>query len=954
MTSMIRVGERVKHYKHGRGIVEKLLSKGLADVRFGKSLQYVELKNLRSIDKTTKKQIKKTEKEKLTSIKSLSSQITSLLDEGNYKKADILYNTYCADWWSYENYQAEVLSTKKEKKRKAAQEEIRKLALARSKLRSQVITLLDDGSYDKADQLYRTHCADWWKDSEYQTEVVKAQFIPRFVDTYHNGSLADLDSMYQKCASQIELSVDEFVTLKLPKVRVHLEAIGIQLDEEQEKANARPEPRLLVKARAGSGKTRTLCARAALAIRDEELTANQVMILAFNKTAATEIKQRVQKVEGIHDYNNARTFHSLAYQLVQPKKTLLFDAGGHPSECEQSRFAQRMMQRILNPAFKETMMEFFRKELEEVESIGRDLLPDEYLQFRRTLELMTLRGERVKSNGEKFIADFLFEHGIEYKYERAWVWRSNFLDGLTYKPDFSILANGKDYILEHWAFDPEDFNSSVPEHWDTSTEQYRQQVFAKRKFWRSKNISLLETHTGLIKNGREAFENQLHKILLNADIQHQRSSQEDITRHVFENDLTISRMAGLFLQFIQRAKKRNWSSEIIAQRITDTPDKEPRTQLFHKLALRAYREYEAMLEEQNAMDFDDLLIEATEKIETSKVAVNIHLGQGQMQSISDFKWILLDEYQDFSELYYKMLDAILTANPSIRLVAVGDDWQAINAFAGAELRFFDKFSQYFPNTAIAGVTTNYRSDRAVVAAGNHLMRGRGSPAQIKSKSRGLLEIKKLDEVWIEFRQGVAFQQTREKDTLYLSQRPNGRNPSEAALRQAQALKICAQIISEDPEQKTMLLARTGKAYGLSLENFRGRLVEILSSLTTVEPDSLKDKITAMTAHRSKGQEAHRVIILDTTKRQFPKIHPDNLLFELFGVTPLSVLEEERRLFYVAITRAEHCLYILTEKGVESPYLDKINNNPTYYGAMVDRQIKTPPLGKFAGEIQKKL
>lgn len=783
----------------------------------------------------------------------------------------------------------------------------------------------------------------------------EAQFVHFFVKTYFNGSMADLDAIYINRSDPDKLSTEDYIALKLPKVRSHLAEIGMKLDEEQERVNARPESRILIKARAGSGKTRTLCARASLAIRDERLTPNQVMILAFNKAAAAEVKHRVQKIGGIPDYENARTFHSLAYQLVKPNRKLLFDEGGHPSAREQSCFVQRMMQRILNPAFKEEMVEFFRKELEQIENIGRDLPPEEYLQFRRALELMTLSGERVKSNGEKFIADFLFERGIEYRYERPWAWGSDFPDGATYRPDFSIVANGHDYILEHWAFDPEDRSARLPEHWDVSAEQYRQQIMAKRVFWRSEGKPLLETHAGLVLGGRKAFENQLQGILQGAGIRCQQLPKEEIIRRVFEKDFAISRMAELFLQFIQRAKKRGWSADLVSRRIAEMPDREPRARLFHQLALRAYREYEEMLDEQQAMDFDDLLVQAAEEVESRGASASIHLGQGRMQSLSNLAWILLDEYQDFSELYFRMLDAILKANPSIRLVAVGDDWQAINAFAGAELRFFERFSEFFPNAETVGVTTNYRSDRAVVAAGNQLMNGRGSPAKVSRSAPGRIETKYIGDVWIEFRLGEQYRQERESDHLYLPPQSDGRSPSESALRLAQALKLCTQIILDAPDQKTMLLARTGKVYGIELKNFRARLIKILSTLRKGNPESLEKSITTMTAHGSKGQEAQRVIILDVTRRQFPKIHPDNLLFELFGVTPHAVLEEERRLFYVAMTRAEHCLYMLTEKGMESPYLDIINDQTILYGGTNNgRSNKSPPLGSLAAKIKTRI
>lgn len=830
-----------------------------------------------------------------------------------------------------------------------AEQNAAKAEQERKAIQREVESFLDDGNFSGAELLYGEHCGDWWPRADFDAAKILAKYIHKLISTYRSGSLSDLDSVFLSRPTAIALSTDDYIELKLPKVGARLAAIGMKLDGEQERANCRPEPRLLIKARAGSGKTRTLCARAALAIRDEKLDPNQILILAFNKAAAVEVKHRVQKMAGITNYSNARTFHSLAYQLVKPKKTLLFDAGGNPSAKQQSRFVQRLMQRIMNPAFKESMVDFFRQELEQVESIGRDLQPEEYFAFRRAMELVSLRSERVKSNGEKFIADFLFEHGIEYRYESVWEWKSDFLEGATYRPDFSIVANGKDYILEHWGIDPEDRNAEVPEHWTTSTAQYRRQIDAKRDFWTSKKTTLLETHAGLLGHGREPFEKALRDILVRQGIQCHRLSREEIVRRVFDNDFAISRMADLFLQFIQRAKKKGWSADRVYQIVSSSPDPEHRNRLFHGLALRAYREYEKMLGESGSMDFDDLLEQATEEVRSKGGEASIHLGEGRYVQLSQIKWILLDEYQDFSELYFRMLDMILKAQPGIRLVAVGDDWQAINAFSGAELVFFENFREYFPGAESIGVTTNYRSDRQVVAAGNRLMAGRGFPAKVNRSASGKIDIQLLGSVWIEFRTGEQFRAARQQDELYLPPRPDGNRPSESALRQAQALKLCASIIVDDPSAKTMLLARTGTAYGLELLDFRTRLIRALSKVTSIAEETLGKQIAVMTAHSSKGQEARRVIILDATTRQFPKIHPDNLLFAPFGVTPEQVLDEERRLFYVAITRAENNLHVITEKGLESHYL-KIFGDPFLSVPLADSTPRREP-GEIAKRIQ---
>jgi DNA helicase-4 len=268
------------------------------------------------------------------------------------------------------------------------------------------------------------------------------------------------------------------------------------------------------------------------------------------------------------------------------------------------------------------------------------------------------------------------------------------------------------------------------------------------------------------------------------------------------------------------------------------------------------------------------------------------------------------------------------------------------------LRFFNNFSSFFPNSDAVGVTTNYRSDSLVVAAGNRLMDGRGQPAKSSKTTLGQIKIQNLSDIWLEFRDGDQYQVERDQDRLFLPKREDNRSPSPSMLRLAQALKYCAQRFLEAPTEKTMILARGGFVYGVELSEFKDRLIVALCNLCEATKESLERLISTMTAHGSKGQESHTVIILDATQRQFPKVHPDNLLFMPFGVTPRAVLDEERRLFYVAMTRAEHRLLVLTDKGAESPYLSALGSSSKDGQATSYRNSNAPyELGIFAKKIR---
>lgn len=926
----MKVGERVRHRRYGDGVVVRVSMQGVLEVRFQDSTQYVLPSNLVSLDAAIEErkrlQREREEREIAARHSDIQRRIRQLLDRGKFEQADALYERDAATFWSRNVYQTERVNA-------AAKLE----AERQSTLRRKVCELLDAWQFDEADALYTEECSQWWPPPEYDALRVQSVYVKNFVQAYPSASLSAMDARHAG-EPDGRLSADDYAHLKLPKLRLRLARLGMPLDEEQLLACARPEQHRLIRARAGSGKTRTLAALAALTMHDEVLDPDQVLILAFNKKAANEIGDRVRGAAGIDEFRNARTFHSLAWQLADHAgRELIFDDGSlAPSRRKQTGFVERLIESIMNPAFRERLYEFFRRELEQMDRLGSNLSKDEYVAFRRSMVDYTLGGETVKSNGEKFIADFLFEHGITYKYEKVWSWdKQDRLRGTAYRPDFSIIDGGRDFILEHWAVNPDDPSAHLPDWWETKTQDYLDQIKAKREFWEKRGVALLETHTGMLVNGREAFENSLKMLLERANVRCRKLEHDELVRRVAEAPRNVSRMAKLFLQFISRAKKRGWKVEDMSRIVRDAPDPEPRNRAFHELAVHAYAAYERQLVAQSAMDFDDLLISAAECVKKDGGAARLQLDRTDSIAIRDLRWILIDEFQDFSELYYRVIGAILEVNPSIRVVAVGDDWQAINGFAGAQLTFFNEFDEHFSGAGAATISKNRRSGRAIVGAGNQLMEGHGEPALAHHEFDGDIDLVASDKVWLE--NGSAYAEIATSDLN------DGRKVVNWEL--ARALKACvdyivASVFTDSTQglrwmPSVLILARTGHAYGESLAGFGERLEQALRrhpELQDLASDfavvggrhkSVSDGtvlIEIMTAHKAKGKEADTVIVLEAMMRQFPKVHADNQLFGPFGVTAEDVLAEERRLFYVAATRAEHRLMLLTEAGKESPYL----------------------------------
>lgn len=830
--------------------------------------------------------------------------------------------------------------------------------LRQIRLKCDLVQLLIDGEYAQADEFWQENCSPWWSISDYRQLSSGVKRSDGFVLGFVTGSFLELDLV----GAELGLSAYDIANLKLRKLAMRLAGLGVRLDPEQQLACTRSERHRLIRARAGSGKTHTLSTLAALIIRDEQLEPDQVLMLAFNTKAASEIGDRVRETAGVTAYRNARTFHGLAWRLADHAgRQLVFDDGGHqPSRRKQSQFMERVLKAILNPAFQTKLYEFFRRELEQLDRLGFNLKQEEYRAFRRAMTDFTLAGENVKSQGEKFIADFLFEHGIEYVYEKVYLWASkDRLQGSPYRPDFCISAGGRDLILEHWAIDPSDLRAQVPDWFkNTTTRDYREQVVAKRKFWLDRGVTLLETHTGMLKGGREAFETTLHALLSATGMTCRRLDHATLVRRVAEAPRTVSRMSELFLAFISRAKKRGWTVDEVSKTIGQHPDPEPRNRIFHGLGVRAYAEYERLLKAESSMDFDDLLKAATESVHKHGANARFHLDGKASIAIHELRWIMIDEFQDFSELYFRLIAAILAVNPDIRVVAVGDDWQAINGFAGAQLSFFNAFDTYFPGGGLAGISNNRRSGRIIVGAGNKIMEGLGEPACAHHDWNGMIAVQAVDKISVG---------SSEDDALcsQSAMRPGAKGAQHTDWDLAKALKACADFLVDATYHKgeshympsVLVLARTGYAYGLSLTEFGLHLRGILEQHPALQNLANAIELEVMTAHRAKGKEADTVIVLEATLRQFPKVHADNQLFGPFGVSMADTLAEERRLFYVAVTRAQHRLLLLTETGQESPYLEVLGlqRGARHLAALAKaNKSELPAMGELAQAIEQRL
>ena len=222
----------------------------------------------------------------------------------------------------------------------------------------------------------------------------------------------------------------------------------------------------------------------------------------------------------------------------------------------------------------------------------------------------------------------------------------------------------------------------------------------------------------------------------------------------------------------------------------------------------------------------------------------------------------------------------------MKVFAVGDDWQAINGFAGSDLKFFQRFSDYFPGSVRVELPRNYRSAEPIVEVSNAFMVGRQSRGQhgavaASGRRGGRCRLWNLED--LQLSEGERANHEGEKLTAGL-------------------LRILKDRLREDGD--VVLLSRNNTVL------YDHELHDYLDELLVFLPEHDRDRVSISTVHRYKGQEATAVIVIDAEADRWPFIHPDWKFQRALGDTIELITAAERRLFYVALTRAKSSLDII--------------------------------------------
>lgn len=781
------------------------------------------------------------------------------------------------------------------------------LAAKREVLRKHVTKLLFSGNFDLAEQVFSQDCAIWWCAKDFEatknraiqaTEKRRAHDAAKLrVDALLRHCFLEAEQIYRKEIDPKVLPLDEFFNIRDQFVQSWLaERTPFKPDMNQVRAIGATGRDALVVARAGSGKTSTLVSRTLFLMGHCGVKSSEILLLAFNTKAAAEMEKRLSGLLDGSAPPHVMTFHALAHAIVHPEETLIHDSSDG-RDLTLSRFVQDIIDdHIRNPDFywriRHLMTDHFREDWDHIESGGYGLPMEDMLKYRRSLLRETLNGDYVKSYGEKVIANFLFENRIGYLYERSEKGRLK-----NYKPDFKLVRpDGTGVVIEYFGM--------------VGDPVYDAMIEEKRRYWAEKSgWTLIECYpSDVAGNALEGFLKQLREELGREGFHCDPMSDEELWHQIRQR--SVDGFTAAVKGFIARCRKIELQPNALSLLIhRHKPTNRVESQ-FLCLAHELYTEYVNRLGATDQDDFDGLLRRATQAVEGGMTAFS-RFTRRQSGDLRDLRFVMVDEYQDFSKLFNSLIEAIRGQNPRAELFCVGDDWQAINGFAGSDLRYYHGFQERFKGAQRLEVPTNYRSKSKIVDVGNALMDGLGPPAKAHARELGQVLLADIG----------SFVPSPSEDSRHGDDRVT-----------PMALRIAAQALEKGKD--VVFLSRTNNVRGYvnhsaSLDDTEGKDTKGIEGfeklLRSFFPEEQRHKIRVSTTHRFKGLQGGVVVVLDAFSGSYPLIHPDWVFLRALGESLEEIIAESRRLFYVALTRAADTLIVFTEQNARSPFLDDIES-----------------------------
>ena len=651
------------------------------------------------------------------------------------------------------------------------------------------------------------------------------------------------------------------------------------LDHQQRRAIVSEEDNCLVVSSAGSGKTSSIVGKVKYLTEIKGIQPEKILLISYTNKAAAELTERIE-TNGLRGY----TFHKLAIDIIG--KT----TGAKPSiyNNTDALFIDIYHTLLKDNLFKQSVINYFidyqtdEADWEKVKNERRRQLSEQKRpQIKAVLPDMDGNVIYVRSKEEQKICFILSSLGVKFRYEEPYEHQLSDETHSQYHPDFSIYFNQngttKRIYLEHFGVDK---HGSVPAWfakdknitYEEANQRYNDGITWKKEAHKKFGTLLLVTSSADFQSSD--IKSKIRKLLQDANVPIQEKTDEELYNLVVprnsKQEQAFIRLVATFVTLIKSSCKS--IEEVLAQ--AKIANDKRSLFIIKNIFQPVYELYTKTLNAAHCIDFTDAILQATEICRT------LHPAK--------YDYIIVDEFQDISVDRYKFLTTLREGNPPAKLYCVGDDWQSIYRFSGSDMALFNKFSEYFGDTEINKIETTYRFGEPLVALSSRFIQRNRTQIQ-----------KDIHSFNPEIKTELEFCPYNRRDYC----------------------KTIEQLISAIPADKSIfLLGRYSfDDYYLSFmyQSIKegNRFYYIIGNR----------KIEFLTVHKSKGLEADYVILLQCNKDTygFPSlINDDPILNYVLTQSDQFPYGEERRLFYVAITRAKIKTLVLYDKRFPSVFVDE--------------------------------
>lgn len=662
------------------------------------------------------------------------------------------------------------------------------------------------------------------------------------------------------------------------------------LDEQQREAIVTLGENVLVIAAAGSGKTATIVAKTHYLVKKLHVDPRNILVITYTRKAAEELQKRVG-ISGVE----CSTFHKHAIDTIARIK------GKKPVICD-SNLLNTLFDTLLyhNTAFESS---FFLFQTVQKTLLQYDYQYDSYkdylkalLEYGKMAPYRDMDGKLcyVKSRQEMEIMVILTELGLHVRYEEKYPFDTSSSGFRQYKPDFTIhyILNGEEKViyLEHFAIDqygrvPVWFGDGKQGGWAKADREYNEGIDWKKQIHNEHGTTLIYTTSADFHNGITSARERIMELLEEHNIPYSPLTiQQKSKLLAVPLNRSIESLVKLISGFIALFKANGRTIQELQDSISDKDiNKERNTFLLRHLVQPVYDSYEQALQSKHEYDFTDCLLQAAQLLEK--------------QQIYNYDYILVDEFQDISIDKYKYLSALRRKEPRTRIFCVGDDWQSIYRFSGSDISLFSQFEKYNGPTEELKIEATHRFGEPLLQQSSSFVQR--NPAQKKKQLHS-------DKDRVTYLAFAGYE--NENIERSIIEKQIARLPEDARIFVVSRYRY--DIGSVFPE----VADKTTDEKGTNIElNIAGRRVQ------------------ALTAHSSKGLEADYIFLLNCNSGYndfgFPSQVADDPIWNyVLSKSDSYDHAEERRVFYVAITRAKRATYVLFDKQYPSVFVTELGGN----------------------------